>query len=132
MQLGMIGLGRMGANMVARLAKGGHQCVAYDLHETAVKAVLQPGVSGASSLQDLVAKLDKPRVVWMMVPAAVVDKDLALLSELLEPGDIIIDGGNSYYHDDIRRGKELAARKAFITSMSAPAAALRARSAAIA
>jgi 6-phosphogluconate dehydrogenase len=110
MQLGMIGLGRMGANMVTRLAKGGHRCVAYDLHEAAVDAVLQPGVSGASSLQDLVAKLDQPRVVWMMVPAAVVDKDLTLLSSLLEPGDIIIDGGNSYYHDDIRRGKELKAR----------------------
>jgi 6-phosphogluconate dehydrogenase len=109
MQLGMIGLGRMGANMVARLAKGGHRCVAYDLHETAVNAVLQPGVVGASSLEDLVAKLDKPRVLWLMVPAAVVDKDLELLTKLLEPGDIIIDGGNSYYHDDIRRGKELKA-----------------------
>jgi 6-phosphogluconate dehydrogenase len=107
MQLGMIGLGRMGANMVKRLAKGGHQCVAYDLHEAAVNAVLQPGVNGASSLEDLVAKLDKPRVLWLMVPAAVVDKDLTLLTSLLDAGDIIIDGGNSYYHDDIRRGKEL-------------------------
>ena len=107
MQIGMIGLGRMGANMVKRLCKGGHECVAFDLHEDAVKAVLQPGVTGAASLQDLVAKLAKPRVLWLMVPAAVVDKDLALLASLLDAGDIIIDGGNSYYRDDIRRGAEL-------------------------
>ena len=109
MQLGMIGLGRMGANMVKRLAKGGHQCVAYDLSQDAVKSVLQSGVTGATSLEDLIYKLEKPRAIWMMVPAAVVDKDLALLATLLEPGDIIIDGGNSYYHDDIRRGQELKA-----------------------
>jgi 6-phosphogluconate dehydrogenase len=107
MQIGMIGLGRMGANMVKRLSKGGHECVAFDLNEGAVKAVLQPGVTGAASLQDLVAKLAKPRVLWLMVPAAVVDKDLALLTTLLDAGDIIIDGGNSYYRDDIRRGAEL-------------------------
>jgi 6-phosphogluconate dehydrogenase len=107
MQIGMIGLGRMGANMVKRLSKGGHECVAFDLNEDAVKAVLQPGVTGAASLQDLVAKLAKPRVLWLMVPAAVVDKDLALLASLLDAGDIIIDGGNSYYRDDIRRGAEL-------------------------
>jgi 6-phosphogluconate dehydrogenase len=110
MQLGMIGLGRMGANMVKRLSKGGHDCVAFDLYEDAVKAVLQPHVTGASSLHDLVSKLDKPRVVWLMVPAAAVDKDLELLTAMLEPGDIIIDGGNSYYHDDIRRGEELKKR----------------------
>ncbi|HEY4071935.1 MAG TPA: decarboxylating 6-phosphogluconate dehydrogenase [Herbaspirillum sp.] len=107
MQIGMIGLGRMGANMVKRLSKGGHECVAFDLHEDAVKAVLQPGVTGAASLQDLVAKLAKPRVLWLMVPAAVVDKDLALLASMLDAGDIVIDGGNSYYRDDIRRGAEL-------------------------
>jgi len=107
MQIGMIGLGRMGANMVQRLREGGHACVAFDLHEAAVKAVLQPGVTGAASLEDLVAKLDKPRVLWLMVPAAVVDKDLVLLASLLDAGDIIIDGGNSYYRDDIRRGAEL-------------------------
>ncbi|SFB71314.1 phosphogluconate dehydrogenase (NAD(+)-dependent, decarboxylating) [Collimonas sp. OK412] len=110
MQLGMIGLGRMGANMVRRLTKGDHQCVVYDLHQDAVQALLHPGATGASSLQDLVGKLSKPRVVWLMLPAAVVDENLALLAPLLEAGDIVIDGGNSYYHDDIRRGAELKAR----------------------
>lgn len=110
MQLGMIGLGRMGANMVRRLTKGDHQCVVYDLHRDAVQALLHPGATGASSLQDLVGKLSKPRVVWLMLPAAVVDENLALLAPLLEAGDIVIDGGNSYYHDDIRRGAELMAR----------------------
>ena len=110
MQLGMIGLGRMGANMVRRLTKGDHQCVVYDLHPQAVQALLHPGATGASSLQDLVSKLSKPRVLWLMLPAAVVDENLALLTPLLEAGDIVIDGGNSYYHDDIRRGAELKAR----------------------
>jgi 6-phosphogluconate dehydrogenase len=108
MQLGMIGLGRMGANMVRRLAKGGHQCVVYDVHAEAVRALLQPGVSGASSLEDFVARLAKPRALWLMVPASLVDQELALLVPLLSPGDIVVDGGNSYYHDDIRRGAELA------------------------
>jgi 6-phosphogluconate dehydrogenase len=112
MQLGMIGLGRMGANMVKRLAKGGHQCVVYDLHPEAVQAALHPpGAVGASSLEELVGKLSRPRVLWLMLPAAVVDENLALLAPLLEAGDIIIDGGNSYYHDDIRRGIELQARQ---------------------
>ena len=110
MQLGMIGLGRMGANMVRRLTKGDHQCVVYDLHPQAVQALLHPGATGAASLQDLVSKLSKPRVLWLMLPAAVVDENLALLTPLLEAGDIVIDGGNSYYHDDIRRGAELKAR----------------------
>ncbi|TCT10097.1 phosphogluconate dehydrogenase (NAD(+)-dependent, decarboxylating) [Paralcaligenes ureilyticus] len=111
MQIGMIGLGRMGANMVQRLTKNGHECVVYDLKADAVKAAIKPGVTGASSLEDLVSKLSKPRAVWLMVPAAVVDADLARLAPLLDAGDIIIDGGNSYYRDDIRRGAELAAQK---------------------
>jgi len=110
MQIGMIGLGRMGANMVRRLIKGGHECVVHDVQEAAIEALLHPGVVGAVSIAELVKKLDRPRVVWLMVPAAVVDEDLALLAPLLESGDIIIDGGNSYYHDDIRRGKEFTLR----------------------
>jgi 6-phosphogluconate dehydrogenase len=110
MRLGMIGLGRMGANMARRLTKGGHECVVYDVHAQAIKNVLQQGVVGASSLEDLVARLAKPRAVWLMVPAALVDEELALLAPLLEAGDIVIDGGNSYYRDDIRRGAELKAR----------------------
>ncbi|MFD2273101.1 NADP-dependent phosphogluconate dehydrogenase [Undibacterium arcticum] len=111
MQLGMIGLGRMGANMVQRLTKGGHECVAYDVQAKAVKAVLHPGLVGASSLKDLVAKLHQPRVVWLMLPAAAVDEALAMLAPLLDAGDIIIDGGNSYYRDDIRRGTEMKSRQ---------------------
>ncbi|MES2103467.1 MAG: decarboxylating 6-phosphogluconate dehydrogenase [Pseudomonadota bacterium] len=107
MKLGMIGLGRMGANMVKRLTKGGHECVAYDVRQDSVKALLHPGVIGASSLADFVEKLPKPAVIWLMVPAAVVDENLALLLPLLSAGDIIIDGGNSYFHDDVRRGIEL-------------------------
>ncbi len=110
MQIGMIGLGRMGANMVRRLIKGDHDCVVFDLQEAAVKDIQQPGVTGTTSIADLVGKLDHPRVIWLMVPAAVVDEDLAILTPLLAAGDIIIDGGNSYYHDDIRRGKELKER----------------------
>jgi 6-phosphogluconate dehydrogenase len=108
MQLGMIGLGRMGANMVRRLLKGGHQCVVFDMSPKAVQELTQEKAVGASSLADFVKKLEKPRAVWLMVPAAVVDQSIADLLPLLEQGDILIDGGNSYYIDDIRRAKELA------------------------
>jgi 6-phosphogluconate dehydrogenase len=108
MQLGMIGLGRMGANMVRRLLKGGHQCVVFDMSPKAVQELAQEKAVGASSLADFVKKLEKPRAVWLMVPAAVVDQSIADLLPLLEQGDILIDGGNSYYIDDIRRAKELA------------------------
>jgi len=111
MQLGMIGLGRMGGNMVRRLIKGGHDCVVYDRSEKAVKELVSEKAVGASSLADLVKKLQKPRALWLMVPAAVVDKSIEDIVKLLEPGDILIDGGNSYYIDDIRRAKELAAKK---------------------
>jgi 6-phosphogluconate dehydrogenase len=111
MQLGMIGLGRMGANMVRRLIKGGHQCVAFDRSANVVAELVKDKALGASSLQDLVKKLDKPRAVWLMVPAAVVDHTIADLLRHLESGDILIDGGNSYYVDDIRRAKELAAKQ---------------------
>src|SRR6202521_2020710 len=111
MQLGMIGLGRMGANMVRRLLKAGHQCVVFDMSPQAVQALAQEKAVGAASLADLVKKLDKPRAVWLMVPAAVVDKSITDLVPLLEPGDILIDGGNSYYVDDIRRARELAEKK---------------------
>ena len=107
MQLGMIGLGRMGANMVRRLMKDGHDCVVFDLSAAAVKQLAGEGAVGAGSMQDLIAKLAKPRAVWMMVPAAVVDKTIAGLVDFLEPGDILIDGGNSYYRDDIDRAKRL-------------------------
>jgi 6-phosphogluconate dehydrogenase len=110
MQIGMIGLGRMGANMVRRLMSGGHQCVVFDLSPESVKTLTAEGATGANSLEDYVEQLAKPRVMWMMVPAAVVDKTIQQLLPLLEPGDILIDGGNSYYVDDIRRAKELAAK----------------------
>jgi 6-phosphogluconate dehydrogenase len=109
MQLGMIGLGRMGANMVRRLIKGGHQCVVYDQSAQAVKSLTKEKATGAASIADFVKKLAKPRAVWLMVPAGVVDQTIGTLVSLLEPGDILIDGGNSYYVDDIRRAKELAA-----------------------
>jgi len=108
MQLGMIGLGRMGANMVRRLLKGGHQCVVFDMWPKAIEELVQEKAAGAASLADLVQKLEKPRAVWLMVPAAAVDKTIADLLPALEPGDILIDGGNSYYVDDIQRAKELA------------------------
>jgi 6-phosphogluconate dehydrogenase len=111
MQLGMIGLGRMGANMVRRLMKGGHACAVFDRSPQAVAAMAKEGAVGAASLADLVARLDKPRALWLMVPAAVVDATLADLLPLLEPGDALIDGGNSYYVDDIRRAKDLAGRQ---------------------
>jgi 6-phosphogluconate dehydrogenase len=108
MQLGMIGLGRMGANMVRRLLRNGHRCAVYDMSAQAVAELVDEKAVGASSLADLVQKLAKPRAVWLMVPAAVVDKTIADLLPALEPGDILIDGGNSCYVDDIRRAKELA------------------------
>jgi len=111
MQLGMIGLGRMGANMVRRLIKGGHECVVYDVSSQSVEALAKEKAVGASSLQDFVKKLAKPRAVWLMVPAAVVDQTVEQLVPLLEADDIVIDGGNSYYVDDIRRAKALAPRK---------------------
>lgn len=111
MQLGMIGLGRMGANMVRRLTRGGHQCVGYDAHSAAVAAIAAEGATGANSLDELVRKLARPRAIWLMVPAAVVDATIAELTPRLNEGDIIIDGGNSYYIDDIRRSKELRAKK---------------------
>src|SRR5437667_2058306 len=110
MQLGMIGLGRMGANMVRRLQKGGHQGVVFDRAPDAVKQLSSEGSIGSSSLDDFVKKLSKPRAVWLMVPAGVVDATLHDLAPKLESGDIIIDGGNSYYIDDIRRAKELSAK----------------------
>jgi 6-phosphogluconate dehydrogenase len=107
MQLGMIGLGRMGANMVRRLTKGGHQCVVYARNPTTVKELEGGGVTGANSLAELVGKLTAPRVVWLMVPAAGVDAVIAQLAPLLASGDTIVDGGNSYYRDDIVRGAHL-------------------------
>jgi 6-phosphogluconate dehydrogenase len=110
MQLGMIGLGRMGANMVRRILKGGHECVVFDASPKAVDALVGEGAAGARSMAELVDKLAPPRAVWLMVPAAVVEATVAELAPLLSPGDTIIDGGNSYFVDDLRRAKELAAR----------------------
>jgi 6-phosphogluconate dehydrogenase len=110
MQLGMIGLGRMGANMVRRLMRAGHQCVVYDLSPATVEGLAKEGAVGSASLADFVAKLTKPRAAWIMVPAAVVDQTLGDLSAHMERGDVIIDGGNSYYIDDIRRAKTLQAK----------------------
>jgi 6-phosphogluconate dehydrogenase len=111
MQLGMIGLGRMGANMVRRLVKRGHECVVFDVSSKAVGELAKEGAVGAASLPDFIKRLEKPRVVWLMVPAAVVDKTIADLLPHLETGDILIDGGNSYYVDDIARARDLAARR---------------------
>ncbi len=111
MQLGMVGLGRMGSNMVRRLLAGGHECVVYDVSPKAVSELTQELAVGATSLADLVARLAPPRVVWVMVPAAVVDHTLADIVAHLAAGDIVIDGGNSYYVDDIRRAKELTAKQ---------------------
>jgi 6-phosphogluconate dehydrogenase len=107
MELGMIGLGRMGANMVRRLIKGGHRCVVFDRSAGAVQGLVKENATGAESLQDIVKKLEKPRAIWLMVPAAVVDETISELVPHLEAGDILIDGGNSYYIDDIRRAQEL-------------------------
>ena len=108
MQIGMIGLGRMGANMTRRLLKGGHQCVVFDVSPKAVTELAQESAIGSSSLADLAKKLSKPRAVWLMVPAAVVEETIAAVLPHLERGDILIDGGNSYYVDDIRRAKQLS------------------------
>jgi 6-phosphogluconate dehydrogenase len=110
MQIGMIGLGRMGANMTRRLMQAGHDCVVHDLQPDAVKTLAGEGAAGAQSLQDLVAQLDSPRAVWMMLPSAVVDSTIDALSPLLAHGDILIDGGNSYYRDDMERFERLARR----------------------
>jgi 6-phosphogluconate dehydrogenase len=110
MQIGMIGLGRMGSNMVRRLLKGGHECVVFDRSSKAVNDLVQDKAIGSSSVKEFVAKLSTPRAVWLMVPAAVVDQTIAELLPHVESGDILIDGGNSYYVDDIRRAKELAAK----------------------
>lgn len=107
MQLGMIGLGRMGAGLVHRLMDDGHTCVAYDVTAAAVDALAKDGATGTKTLKDFVAALSTPRAIWIMVPAAVVDSTLTDLVPLLDKGDIVIDGGNSYYKDDIRRAKEL-------------------------
>jgi len=109
MQLGMIGLGRMGSNMVQRLMKDDHKCVVFDMNASAIKQLAKQGAIGSDSLKDFVSRLTKPRAIWLMVPAAVVDKELAALTPLLEAGDIVIDGGNSFYRDDIRRGAEMKA-----------------------
>ena len=111
MELGMVGLGRMGANMVRRLIRNGHNCSVYDMSPETVAELAKEKAVGTTSLADLVKKLKAPRAVWLMVPAAVVDKTIADLLPHLEPGDTLIDGGNSFYIDDIRRAKELAPRK---------------------
>jgi 6-phosphogluconate dehydrogenase len=107
MQLGMIGLGRMGSNMVRRLVRAGHECVVFDVHPEAVRALGEEGAVGTSSLAGFVAALPAPRAIWLMVPAAVVDRELAALAPLLGPDDIVVDGGNSHYHDDLRRAEQL-------------------------
>ena len=111
MQLGMIGLGRMGANMVRRLLRAGHQCVVFDMSPKAVNELVEEKATGSSSLHEFATKLKKPRAVWLMVPAAVVENTIAELLPHLDAEDILIDGGNSYYVDDIRRAKELAAKR---------------------
>src|SRR5437868_7401032 len=111
MQLGMVGLGRMGANMVRRLLRNKHQCVVFNRSPKPVKELVQEGAAGSDSLADFAKQLAKPRVIWLMVPAAAVDQNIADLLPHLDAGDILIDGGNSYYVDDIRRAKELAPKK---------------------
>jgi 6-phosphogluconate dehydrogenase len=110
MQLGMIGLGRMGASMVRRLLRDGHACVVHDLQPSAVAALVTDGAAGAASLKEMVSQLGRPRAIWLMVPVAVVDRALGELVPLLDAGDIVIDGGNSYYGDDMRRGTQLQSR----------------------
>lgn len=110
MQLGMIGLGRMGASMVRRLLGHGHACVVHDVQPSAVAGLVKDGAAGVASLKEMVSQLGQPRTIWLMVPAAVVDQALGELVTLLDAGDIVIDGGNSYYGDDMRRGTQLQAR----------------------
>src|ERR1041385_4463703 len=110
MQIGMIGLGRMGANMVKRLLRGGHECVVNDRNPEAVQALIDEGATGDTSLDAFIAKLKAPRAIWLMIPAALVDTILGQLLTVVEPGDVIIDGGNSYYIDDIRRATDLKAK----------------------
>jgi len=110
MQLGMVGLGRMGANMVKRLLKGGHECVVYDRSSQSVEDLEKDKAIGSSGLEDMIAKLDKPRAIWLMIPAAAVDGTIAEIVPHLDKDDILIDGGNSYYIDDIRHAKELASK----------------------
>jgi 6-phosphogluconate dehydrogenase len=108
MQLGMVGLGRMGANLVRRLMREGHECVAFDLNESAVEQLESEGATGARSAEEFISKLSKPRVVWVMVPAAITGKTVSQLAALMEAGDVVIDGGNTYYRDDIDRAEELS------------------------
>ncbi len=111
MQVGMLGVGRMGANLVRRLLRDGHRCVVFDMNTDAVAALVADGATGATSIADFVAKLDAPRVAWLMLPAGIVQETVDELSTLLEPGDILVDGGNSYYRDDITRARALADRQ---------------------
>ena len=120
MQIGMIGLGRMGADMVRRLLTGGHECVVFDLSPKAVAALTQEKAVGATSFKDLVQKLTKPRAIWMMVPAAAVDETISELVPHLEAGDTLIDGGNSYYVDDNTSRRRNCRRREFTMSMLAP------------
>ena len=123
MQLGMIGLGRMGANLVRRLMRDGHRTVVYDVNAEAVKALEGEGAVGATTLGDFVQKLEKPRAMWLMLPAAIVQQTLDQLAPLLDADDAVIDGGNSYYRDDIARAKQLASKKISITSTAGRAVA---------
>ncbi len=111
MQIGMVGLGRMGANLVRRLMRDGHRCVVYDVNEAAVADLAAEGATGANDLDDFVAKLEPPRTAWLMLPAAITGRTLDHLCSMLEPDDVVIDGGNSYYRDDIARAKDLATKK---------------------
>ncbi|RWF35620.1 MAG: 6-phosphogluconate dehydrogenase (decarboxylating), partial [Mesorhizobium sp.] len=110
MQIGMMGLGRMGANMVRRLMRDGHECVVYDINPASVAALVKDGAIGAASMEEFVGKLSKPRSAWLMLPAAITGKIADQVAALMEPGDIIIDGGNSYYHDAVDQAAELAAK----------------------
>lgn len=110
MQIGMMGLGRMGANMVRRLLQGGHECVVYDINPASVAALVAEGATGSTSMEDFVAKLQKPACAWLMLPAAITGANVDKLAALMAAGDIIIDGGNSYYHDDVDKAEQLQAK----------------------